>query len=631
MKKLIFLFVLGALALGVPAMAQGAFNDVPVDHWAYDAVDELQQSGVLIGYPDGTFAGKRTITRYEFAVALARVLSMIPEEFTGPDPVDLSDYVKKGEIEMPDLSDYAKKSDIPSVANFATRENVARVERLVDEFRDELAAIGVDVDAVKRDVAALDARVTLLEDMVKKIRWSGNANMIALSGKNNYGGGTAVVDLDNRQIPNGVNLLEDITVVRDFDLNVVGRVNDYTTANATINYGNYLNYLGAVDDYVGGVRPTDRTGLADEFFPYYMYIDSAFMGGEVQVGRLPLQFTPYTLKKVDVDSYTSILKTDSGNYPVDGIKAAYNVFGVDLTLFAAKHDTNDFLANGLTGQTSSGLGSLHTLGGVAVAGLNGLLTQSAGARLQFGVPFGGNMGVTYYQAYSEAAGVASNYDQARVYGADLSVLLMDRFNLVGSYTESETLAEDGAAVADIDDDNVAWDAKIATGFGKLGFAAGYKSIDRNFAAAGSWGKIGRWANPVNVEGPYADISYPLNSKMKLVVNGEYLNWKDTLVVGGFGQEDDTILRAEAGLKWGLSANNSLALGYEYIQWAPDNDALEEATETYLTVGWAHQMGANAGLNVGYQFINYDQGNNGVGPYGANYRGGLGVVQFGVSF
>ncbi|HLK57780.1 MAG TPA: S-layer homology domain-containing protein [Chthonomonadaceae bacterium] len=33
------------------------FPDVPKDHWAYQAVMELKQKGILIGYPDGTFNG----------------------------------------------------------------------------------------------------------------------------------------------------------------------------------------------------------------------------------------------------------------------------------------------------------------------------------------------------------------------------------------------------------------------------------------------------------------------------------------------------------------------------------------------------------------------------------------------
>src|SRR4051812_37764118 len=66
--------VAAAMAFARPALAQGPFADVPNDHWAYDAVNELAQRGIVNGYPDSTFGGKRALTRYEFAVAIQRML-----------------------------------------------------------------------------------------------------------------------------------------------------------------------------------------------------------------------------------------------------------------------------------------------------------------------------------------------------------------------------------------------------------------------------------------------------------------------------------------------------------------------------------------------------------------------------
>ena len=90
-------------------------------------------------------------------------------------------------------------------------------------------------------------------------------------------------------------------------------------------------------------------------------------------------------------------------------------------------------------------------------------------------------------------------------------------------------------------------------------------------------------------------------------------------------------RARPASSGASPSKNSLTAGYEYVKWDPKASGFDAATETYLTLGWAHDMGANAGLNVGYQFINYDDGNNNAGPYANDYHGALGVVQFGVSF
>lgn len=65
-----------AVALPVEAAAAEAgadsFSDVPQGHWAYDALDMLAKDGIIEGYPDGTFQGGRTMTRYEMASIVAK-------------------------------------------------------------------------------------------------------------------------------------------------------------------------------------------------------------------------------------------------------------------------------------------------------------------------------------------------------------------------------------------------------------------------------------------------------------------------------------------------------------------------------------------------------------------------------
>jgi hypothetical protein len=56
-----------------PAPAAPSFSDVPAEHWAAMALQALAQLGIFTGYPDGTFGGKRAVTRYEGAIALQRL------------------------------------------------------------------------------------------------------------------------------------------------------------------------------------------------------------------------------------------------------------------------------------------------------------------------------------------------------------------------------------------------------------------------------------------------------------------------------------------------------------------------------------------------------------------------------
>ncbi len=122
MKKLAVLAAVVVLAaFAAPAFsATNPFMDVPMNHWAYDAIGQLAAHGIISGYPDGMFNGTKSSTRYEMASTIARALAVV---------------------------DMTK----------ASKQDVEMMKRLVVEFRDELEALGVRVDE-------LDERVAVLED-----------------------------------------------------------------------------------------------------------------------------------------------------------------------------------------------------------------------------------------------------------------------------------------------------------------------------------------------------------------------------------------------------------------------------------------------------------------------------------
>ena len=65
MKKSLVFAMAMALGISTTAFAANPFSDLPTGHWAYGAVAKLAAAGVVDGYPDGTFQGDRTMTRYE--------------------------------------------------------------------------------------------------------------------------------------------------------------------------------------------------------------------------------------------------------------------------------------------------------------------------------------------------------------------------------------------------------------------------------------------------------------------------------------------------------------------------------------------------------------------------------------
>ena len=410
-KAIIALGVLLVLAVAVPAMAQGPFADVPTDHWAYQAVNSLQNQGILIGYPDGTFQGKRAITRYEFAVAVARMVDILRPGAPLPGGVNQADFdALRNRVQSLEGRPAGQQ---PAAAPQVTREEFQSLQRLVNEFRDELAALGVDVDALRRDMAALTERVQAIESRLDRFQVSGNVNAFAIA---THGKNGDAFDRDNRYMmyDNENKMLNNVGFVFDGDLDIKGKLSPSATANATLNFGNYLNYIMWLDAFVIDPRPTslgDRyydddyfDYFREEVFPYYANVNLDFGSADLTVGRLPLQFTPYTLKMIDVDTYTSIEKTNSGDYPVDGATLNWNLGKVALTGYAAKHNSNRHLVLGLASQTYGGLyfeeGTFHEVGGYGAGGLEAI-DQSAGVRAVIGTPLRGNLGLTYMRVGGE--------------------------------------------------------------------------------------------------------------------------------------------------------------------------------------------------------------------------------------
>lgn len=52
------------------------YVDVPKNHWAYSSIEQLNKSGLVKGFPNGTFKAEATITRAEAASLIARALQL---------------------------------------------------------------------------------------------------------------------------------------------------------------------------------------------------------------------------------------------------------------------------------------------------------------------------------------------------------------------------------------------------------------------------------------------------------------------------------------------------------------------------------------------------------------------------
>jgi len=136
------------------AAAPAEYPDVPRGHWAYNAIDRLSQAGIVEGLPNGNYVGNKPMTRYEFAVAIARLL-----ERGGGGNGTQGDRGERGET-GPRGEAGAQGPRGENAPNTITKEEVNELlAALRREFADELARLGVRVDALEGRVSNLENRI----------------------------------------------------------------------------------------------------------------------------------------------------------------------------------------------------------------------------------------------------------------------------------------------------------------------------------------------------------------------------------------------------------------------------------------------------------------------------------------
>ncbi|MFM6308687.1 MAG: iron uptake porin, partial [Dolichospermum sp.] len=104
------------------------FSDVQPTDWAFQALQSLvERYGCAAGYPNGTFRGNRALSRYEFAAGLNSCLDRVNELIA------------------------------TATADLVTKQDLATLQRLQEEFSTELATLRGQVDALEARTGELEA------------------------------------------------------------------------------------------------------------------------------------------------------------------------------------------------------------------------------------------------------------------------------------------------------------------------------------------------------------------------------------------------------------------------------------------------------------------------------------------
>lgn len=657
--------LLAGATLGVAnaqGKANGPFADVPTDHWAYQSVEKLRDAGIVIGYPDGTYGGRRAMTRYEFATAIARLLQAIPPA------TDLSNYVTKDDLKTAigsiDTSALAKQSDLDALRAEVTHrlsddeQAIAALRDLVNQFAPELKQLGVDVAAANARIDALDKRVTALEEEVRRVKITGDLNVIGRADVNTRYG-TRVVDQNGYLVGNANNksLWAQPEVYNDFLLNIVGRVSDTAQAVVSIDAGNYLSWLGSsstddqrsITSHQTGIGPNNVNGSTETFNLYQAYLTTPValgaIGATLDVGRFGTQFTPFTLKAINPDVYTYLPQTNSGDVITDGLKAEIAVSDFRITAFAGNTDQGEYAVTASpTGSLDRGhLPGSSNAGGYEYSGLGStsIVKNLAGARVTFGNPDSWTVGVTGLLGTTD--GVVTNpysgnpSNNFGVYGADGMVVLPAGFTVQGEFA-LDTIGYD-SVLGNVDDTkgNEAWWAGAGWGTGGFNIKADYKQVYTNFASPGYWGNIGSWVNPTNIEGPEVYARYAFTPSLSLNVEGEYYQGQYDEANAALNplNKDDKLYNVAGGLKYGLTSNTNVDLGYEWVEWDLQGNTQGvtkgDPVQQFITIGVGHDINPNTAVKVLYQIDTYD--GDGTNFYAGTDKanGGILVGQASVKF
>lgn len=103
-------------------------SDVQPTDWAFQALQSLvERYGCIAGYPDGTYRGNRALTRYEFAAGVNACLDRVNELIA------------------------------TATTDLVTKEDLATIQRLQEEFAAELETLRDRVDVVEASAAELEA------------------------------------------------------------------------------------------------------------------------------------------------------------------------------------------------------------------------------------------------------------------------------------------------------------------------------------------------------------------------------------------------------------------------------------------------------------------------------------------
>lgn len=603
MRKVVtFLGASLVLAWVLPSFAQSdrvpgyqtpdSFKDVPAEHWAYQAVDSLRAKGILIGYPDGLYRGKRTLTRYEFAVALKRLLDTIGEPGKGPQG-------EPGPAGPPGPAGATGEQGAKGEPGSGiSSDDLDQLKKLMAEFKTELASIGVDLNAMKKKLDDLAKEVAAIKARLDKMLVvTGTAFMGMRSDRSSN---AAYADGDGRVFVgagSGSELRKQPALVHAVGINLAAKLGGDATAKVTLVNDNYKSYLGNDLANVSGINTNPNSDTWLDIAEVTAPFGGVGRDGSVTLGRMAINLTPLTLWKPTIDSYFQNPITDDGKFRMDGINLNTKLGSLGVQVFGGQTSSvrgTDPLAKFYTPTVGPGID----------------LDQLVGLRLNMPVNVGegGHVAFTGMGGWSTTNattgdGPASSQTNVQLVGADAGAKFGG--NTTVGLEFSKTVTGTGRFREVNTGKNNAAIGTVGFTSGSLSLGAGYKYIDPKFYAPGFWGKVGNFINPTNIKGPSVRAGYDFSPSFGVSAGGEFYTAARKGDVGLLAG-DSSVNRVLLGVRWDISKSFQTTVDWEGVYaTVKDPTGSLHPTQQYMTFGTGYHLTDNTIVKLGYQIGSQD--------------------------
>jgi len=653
--KLAFGALLGSMLI-IPALAQENFPDIPENHWVFQALLNMKQEGILVGYPDGLFRGQRPASRYELAGAINAAYQKLKGMMGGlQSQIDALKEAGPGGISKAELdalrADLERlKSDMDAMRKYG--DDIAALQRMATQFEKDLAGLGVDVEAMKKDLSDLAARVAILERHKPAVDIHGDVNAGLHGGHSTDGLYGLTVDARPTGVGRGayattpVGMDRDLSVGHEAGFQLSGTNETGPKWHGTVVIGNLMGFNTAGADGISAFENTmygNQSGVAANlafheqvenvyFQDFGVTFDTSLMGQgfSAELGRFGHKSGNYFYQRIDNTPYFDNPRWDDGNWYGDGADLGFHWGQVGLNVFASRNssrlDSGEF--SGSSGffneiwPLSAGPQNFFAAGALSI-------DRVLGFDLNFRLGQSGDVMLHYIFLDSDnpmidPVGGVTAYNRVNVWGGEVNFNIGQSLWINGGYSQSDLMDNSSRVLSD---DNFAWWAQAKFNVSKVGIGVGYRHIEPWFGAPGDWGRNGFLWNPVDQKGPYADVTFNINNNVNAKISAYDYEPVDMI----FMPSGSRFIGISAMVGFKVAGTWDLDLGWEYAQYKDIDIAGNDPNVNWYRLGLHHNMADGSMLKFMYEMSRYnDEGSGFTGAFGlfpGDRRGGLFTTQW----